>query len=166
MYVPIYRVGVNGAALSAFTSTAPTPATAPYRLVQNEVGAFSAAPPVTTIEGIPVARLAVSGGIGVAVWEALYPSSGEPVNIDFPVWVSPNGASGSSVVTAALDFGPVTTDVNRVPRFVATGLPLPLFRLTDPPAETPLPPSVLLALTGGAGLAVHQLRRRRNARAR
>ncbi len=76
------------------------------RLIADESSAFSAAPPSTTLDGIPAAELTVANGSASAVWEVLRGNPAAQENFDFLYWVQTGPGLGHPGVTVTASFAP------------------------------------------------------------
>ncbi|MGJ5817714.1 InlB B-repeat-containing protein [Paludibaculum fermentans] len=108
------------------------------RLTGSAAGAFAPVAATDTLDGIPVAALAITQGNASAVWEILSGNgSSVPGNIDIPVWISfPGNGVGVGTAHVTMGFAPVSTittnsETAPIPRFTAQSQTLPLLTILD-----------------------------------
>jgi hypothetical protein len=146
-FLAVFRGVPAGVRLFVTTRDIPDGAAAtPVRaqLIASDIsggGSGQPAPPVTQAQGIPIAELAVAGGVAVALWEWVFnvPAAETQLNtIRFGLVLA--ALPGQAQVTdlpasVELSIAPVSTNVSPagspVPRFVASGQLMQAFRATS-----------------------------------
>lgn len=117
-----------------YTNGVPSPSSNPAlqaRLTMAAEGVFAPVPATETLDGIPVAAIAINKGTASVVWEVLQAKAWNQNDFDFPVWISfPGNAVGLGTTSVSLRLAPVSSETTAsetasIPRFADIPTTLP-----------------------------------------
>ncbi|MGJ5817716.1 hypothetical protein [Paludibaculum fermentans] len=118
-----------------YANGVPSPSSNPAlqaRLTMAAEGAFAPVPATETLDGIPVAAVAINKGTASVVWEVTQATAWIQNDFDFPVWISfPGNAVGLGTTSVSLRLAPVSSETSAsetawIPRFADIPTTLPL----------------------------------------